>query len=417
MAFLAGTAVYFEEPLFGMFIAWSLLWNALDMIKRSSTNRVLTTLPIEQRNLATSFWTVAVIAIPLTFVAGEATYTTIQDTVGTSFEVSTILIVKRGVFAVGFTSSYSMFLAFNRQYFGETIRASMGRKLTLSIPSISAIAISLAFLWQMASTANPTRALDAVAALTVLGVACTSFRCAKYAWFPRSKARMQEPRPLTRSGKRDHTPSLSSRGAACLHVFWLRFAKLGAGLWLAYSAALGLCTLYLEGTIFASLDPDLLVVFIGVSILPATILVPSLLPDVRCVRMLPLSRVQQALLQVSLPLSFSVASLALAPAVAQVFGFPQLMTLAVLIALGAIHLVISVFMLRWGYRAGTVLTVFAMLAIVLASSESNLNPWSLIAVAGLLTVASYAYTHFLVGASSKLYQRKSAMEEMLAKWQ
>jgi hypothetical protein len=414
MAFLAATLIDPSESLIGMFMTFAFLWVALDMIHRASRNRVLATLPVGHRNLVTSFWGLAVMGIPLTFVAGEVVKIVTKTTFGTPAEMTSVLMTKRGFFAIGFAAAYSIFLAYTRRFTVQGVSVPVHEQLVLTVPAIFPIGTCVVFAWHIVSSTNQTGARDSIAILAAIALAWISFHYAESAWFPRSQSTIQDARIRKRPNKDHETPFPAGRGAACFHAFWFRYGKIGTGLWLTYFVALCMCTFYLEGSVRATMNTDLLAIFIGATILPSTILMPIFLPNVRSLRMIPLSRFQQALLQVSFPLSFTIPAFAVLPVAALLFEFPQIAAIAALAGLAAVHVALTVVMLRWGYRPAMVLAGILMVTIMAVFPETSVVPAPVFTVAALLAVLAFGGTYYLIGNSSRIYQRKSPLEEIIA---
>lgn len=356
----------------------------------------------------------AVIVVPLAFVIGQVSFIVFAATVETFPDISALLVVKRGVFAMGLAAACSVFLVLNNLLTVQGVSARVGKQLVVSIPTIVVFATSFAFAWQIVSTTNQTVGLDVIALFASSAFVWTSYRYSERAWFPRTASRLREEERIAKADKYRLEPLPSGRGTACLHVFWLRHAKLGAGACLTYLVVLGSCTLYLGGSVSTSLDPDYLAMFLGLWILMIAFLAPIFIPDVRSMRMIPLSRTQLALLQTSFPLSFSVSALAFVPVASYLFGFEQVMTLAVVAVLVGLHFLLTVVTLRWGYRTGRVLGAIMMLAVMVMGWESNLGSSTLLVAAGFLALFAVGSTSFLIGNSSRIYQRIGAYEELRA---
>jgi hypothetical protein len=418
MAFLLGACANFYELLLGVFIVWCFLFQAHEMISRASTSRVIVALPLSRHELATNFWAVAIVAVPFTFAAGHLTYIALKANVGTPSEFSTALMVKRGLFVMGSMASFSMMQAFYSWHSGEAGPISVRKQSVYLIPAVLMVAISIAFAWQVFSTGRQFVMQDTVPVVAAFVLSWTSFHYANLVWCSRIKSRVWQLSKLAVLRGSDTAACPSNRTAACFKIFWSRYARIGGGLW-GMLVGLIASVAYLEGSSISSLDPEILTVFLCLSIVPIAFLAPISIPNIRSFRMLPLSRKRLTLLLLSFPFSFSVPAVVLAPTLLHLIGFAHPMNLSVILLMAAVHLVLAIAALRWGYRVGmfaAAISMFIVPIIFLATTlwDSFTSTGAIVLTALLFMVASVVSTYYLIGNSSRVYQRKSPLEEIIA---
>ncbi len=392
----------------------SVAWTAINVLRLFARNRALGYLPVSRRSFAVSFWTAGVVVLPAAYIAGLGTTMLLLAIAGFPDHWSWVLLVKRGIYALGLAASCSMTFAFNRWSTERIIHTHGNGPLIAAVPSLSGIATTVSFAWFAAIATVQIGVVDVCTLATALALVGISYRHAESAWFPRPASQTIEAKVLSWKGKPDRSPFPSTQRAACLQSFWWPFAKLGVFIWTSMFVAYCAVSLYLDGTVFASRASDRLGLFIGMGLLMAFFMLPALLPNMRSMRMLPLTRKQLAIVVLSLPPSMYVPGAVLAVLGVFLFGWPPMMTIALTITLPSVHLLVITAMLNFSYRS-VVLIACLLLSTVLASLLLvPVRELGILLLSIALPVEAFGYTYYLIGNSSNLYRGKNCWEEIIA---
>lgn len=415
MAFSLGSCSL--EPgggLMGALVGCCVAWTATNLLRLSTRNHALGYLPVSRRSLAVSFWMVAVVVLPAAYVAGLGTAMLVLAIAGFPDHWSWILLVKRGIYALGFAASCSTTFVFNRWSTERIIYTHGNGPLIAAVPSLAGIVITVSFAWLAAISTAQTGVLDVLALAAALALVGISYRHAEPAWFPRPASQTIEAQVLSFNGRPDRSPFPSSRHAACLQLFWLPFAKLGVFIWTSMFVVYCVVNLYLDGTVFAPRASDRLGMFVGMGLLMAFFMLSSLLPNMRSMRMLPLTRKQLAFIILSLPPSIYVPGVVLVVLGVFLFDWSLLMTIALSLTLPSVHLLVITAMLNLSYRSVVLIACLLLSTVLTTLLLVPVRELGILLLCIALPVEAFGYTYYLIGNSSNLYRGKNCWEEIIA---
>jgi hypothetical protein len=409
------------------FMGWS-----FQVVTERSNERALTVLPVARRRIAVSFWIAAVILLALTVAAGTTTNTFLSgffwdsdmvpyesrpfaDTFVAGFfespyDLTPALVAKYGLLAMGIAATFSLFCAFwsaNRARL--EVSGCVTIITTIAPPGVLALGVAATLAWLMALGAPGLLGSFGLAVAFVLVLA--SNRVAEVAWLPMPPLQVPANKPSRSSHECRESAMPATPVGACYRVFWSRTGRLGFLFWFVY---LGLLSLLESGLGDSDNDRLLARSFAVMLIFAVPIVAPISLPNLRSFRMLPLSRAQQTFLILSFPLSMSASAVILVPIAAYLFGIGPSMAAALLTILAGMHMILTTAVLRWGYRVAATTAVIPMFVVVAGSMAVTITQSALFTAAFILAAVSAGYTYYLVGNSSRIYQRKSPMEEMMA---
>lgn len=417
IAFFAGTSAIGERAstsssLFAIVCAFILL----PIFVLTSAYRALYMLPVARRRVANCLWLLSTMMVPLLFITGQVSGYVIASKGGLSISTTPLILVKHAVLAFGVVASFSLVGTMERLTRAKTARSSTGVQTALVLGCLLLLAIPCAMAWLLTSSLAETTLAEAIGLVASPVFFVLSYFAAESTWLPRQAKPMRRANRPRGSATEELTSASTGKATALVRHFWSSFVVFGAIPW-----AFALFAQIVLRMVEESPKPDptttdeaQVFALTVVALLMSTMVLAFSIPNMRTMRMLPVSRVRLACLLLSMPVAMYVFTLVVVPIGVVVFGWPPTPTAILLTFLLSVHLLLLNVLLARGYKAGVAIAMLAMPIFFIASIVTDLGPTDLLVPAMLLAFLAFGSTFYLIGNSSKIYQRKSPLEEIIA---
>lgn len=361
---------------------------------------VLNVLPISQRTIARGFWWIFVVAVPSSIFVLEASARSFGYGDAAWFGLSPEFF-ERWIAALGMTASWSIL-------FGLALRVNdvkSPRYLPIALLVVLTVACGLSTTWVPRVAESPVEG-NIVLAVSVLMVGYSYLRAAD-AWSPRQfVAQHQRDRQYLDSFHGFTSAGGGQDPAGTLRVYCrpaIVGVACGVGLFVISSAVIAMDKDGFNRNELADGAP-LAIPLICLGVVMSS---PFWLPNMRSLRLLPLSRARLTGYVLAYALSAFVGAPILVLLGDLFFGWHAVTTIALLCAAAGLYLCGIVLVIRFGAEPGSFLLLFG--TIVLAVFAIDRSAPALIAFGFATAALAYAWLYALLGSGKAVYHRSNPL--------